>query len=91
MPTAFSNNADFLGIDGIGEIYIDQVLHKAFIKVNESGTEAAAATAVTFKLTAINEGDSRIIFKCDHPFLFMIYHKQSNTILFMGNIINPIS
>jgi len=91
MPTAFSNNADFSGIDGVGELSISQVLHKAFIKVDENGTEAAAATAVMF-VTAVNgDSNSRIIFDCDHPFLFMIYHKQSNTILFMGSIVNPAS
>ena len=91
MPTAFSANADFSGIDGIGELSISQVLHKAFIKVDENGTEAAAATAVMF-VTAVNgDSNSRIIFDCDHPFLFMIYHKQSNTILFMGSIVNPAS
>ncbi|HEC89150.1 MAG TPA: serpin family protein, partial [Thermoplasmatales archaeon] len=90
MPTAFSANADFSGIDGVGGLSISQVLHKAFIKVDENGTEAAAATAVMF-VTAVNgDSNSRIIFDCDHPFLFMIYHKQSNTILFMGSIINPL-
>ncbi len=91
MPTAFSANADFSGIDGVGGLSISQVLHKAFIKVDENGTEAAAATAVMFVTSVNGDSNSRIIFDCDHPFLFMIYHKQSNTILFMGSIVNPAS
>ena len=90
MPTAFSLNADFSGINGYGGLYISKVLHKAFIKVNEEGTEAAAATAVIMKeSTSVDIDNSVIIFDCDHPFLFVIYHKETNTILFMGNVNDP--
>ena len=91
MQTAFGGGADFSGLDGVGVLFISQVLHKAFIEVNEEGTEAAAATAVVMKLTATPGGGgvSRTIFDCDHPFLFTIHHKETNTILFMGNVDNP--
>lgn len=89
MPTAFSSNADFSGINGIKELFISNVLHKAFIEVNEEGTEAAAATAVIMERLVNGGSSSRVTFDCDHPFMFIIYHKQSNTILFMGNVNNP--
>lgn len=92
MPTAFGSGADFSGLDGVGGLFISKVLHKAFIEVKEEGTEAAAATAVImFENASPNGGGNyRTVFDCDHPFLFTINHKETNTILFMGNINNPI-
>ncbi len=90
MHDAFTYNADFSGIDGRQDLFISSVLHKAFIEVNEEGTEAAAATAVIMNFKSINGGgNSRIIFDVDHPFLFTIHHKETNTILFMGEITDP--
>ncbi len=89
MPIAFSPDADFSEINGVKELFISNVLHKAYIDVNEEGTEAAAATAVEM-IKSINGGDLRITFECNHPFLFTIYHKETNTIIFMGNIDNPL-
>ena len=88
---AFNNNADFSGIDSTDYLLISKVLHKAFIEVNEEGTEAAAATAVIMDLKSIGPGEppERITFNCDHPFVFTIYHKETGTILFMGVINNP--
>jgi serpin B len=91
MENAFSGQADFSGINGRQDLFIDSVVHKAFIEVNEEGTEAAAATAVIMNLKAgPDDGDSRIIFDCDHPFLFFIKHKDTNTIIFSGIVSNPI-
>ncbi len=92
MSTAFDASADFSGLYGKGGLFISKVLHKAFIEVNEEGTEAAAATAVIMIESAApgGGGNSRIVFNCDHPFLFTINHKETNTILFMGNVNNPI-
>lgn len=91
MPTAFSGFANFSGLDGIGGLYISDVLHKAFIKVNEEGTEAAAATAVIFTRTIYdpNALPERITFDCNRPFLFTIHHKETGTVLFMGEVANP--
>jgi len=91
MPTAFTPSADFSGIDGIGSLFIYKVLHKAFIEVNEEGTEAAAATAVIMMETALPGGsEQRLMFNANHPFLFIIQHKETGNILFMGNVMNPL-
>ncbi len=83
---AFSINADFSGMTGHKELNIKQVFHKGFISVNEEGTEAAAATG-TVMVFSMHSG--RITFNCDHPFLYLIQHKQTGTILFMGTMNNP--
>ena len=85
MPTAFSGGADFSGMDGIKNLFIDQVIHQAFVKVDEEGTEAAAATAVVMKLTAIQ----RKIFNVDHPFIFLIQENETGNILFLGRVVDP--
>ena len=88
MIDAFSSNADFSGINGRRDLSISAVIHKAYVDVNEEGTEAAAATAVTIKLTSI--GPSRTpVFKADHPFLFLIRDNHSGSILFIGRVMNP--
>jgi len=91
MIDAFAADADFSGITGTRDLFIDKVLHKAFVEVNEEGTEAAAATAVIMALNAAdpNQEPSRIIFDCNHPFIFTIHHKETGTILFMGEVMNP--
>ena len=91
MPTAFTADADFSGMTGFKELYISSILHKAFIEVNEEGTEAAAATAVV--MVASIDGNhtlpQRIVFNADHPFVFLIQHKTTGTILFMGEVTDP--
>jgi len=88
MTDAFSVNADFSGMNGRRDLFISAVIHKAYVDVNEEGTEAAAATAVTMKLTSI--GPSRIpVFCADHPFLFIIRDNHSGSILFIGRVMNP--
>ena len=78
--------ADFSGMDGTYDLYINEVLHKAFIEVNEEGTEAAAATTVIIGVTAILEPTT---FIADHPFIFLIQQKETGAVLFMGNVMNP--
>lgn len=87
MDIAFSNDADFSGMNGFGGLFIDKVLHKAFVEVNEEGTEAAAATTVHMMETAI-PGEPKV-FDADHPFLYLVQHKETGMILFMGKIVNP--
>ena len=92
MNVPFTSTADFSGITGYKDLFISEVLHKAFIDVNEEGTEAAAATAVVMTLTGTDNGaPSRIVFDCDHPFMYLIQHKQTGTILFMGTVLDPSS
>ena len=85
MPTAFGN-ADFSGMDGTKSLFIDQVIHQAFVKVDEKGTEAAAATAVTVGLTSIMPSS---VFRADHPFIFVIQEKETGNILFLGKVVDP--
>ena len=87
MPLAFSSNADFSGMDGEGNLYISEVIHQAFVKVDEKGTEAAAATAVMMDLTAMMPHK---VFEADHPFIFIIQQKETGNILFMGRVSNPV-
>lgn len=88
MSDAFdSQRADFSGISGKKDLYIANVLHKAFIEVNEEGTEATASTMIGMNTTSMpGEPVSLII---DHPFLFVIYQEGSNAILFMGQVVAP--
>lgn len=88
MIDAFDENiADFSGMSKTF-LYITHVIHKAFVEVNEEGTEAAAATAVVMgtKSAAI---DKPVIFRADRPFFFMIRDIQSGSILFMGRMADP--
>jgi serpin B len=92
MPDAFGPKANFSGMDGevdlYKKLYISAVIHKAFADCNEEGTEAAAATAVVMqKLAAIAE--THPIFEADHPFIFLIRHRPSGSILFIGRVTNP--
>jgi serpin B len=89
MTLPFMENADFSLIAGAKDLFVSNVVHKAFIDVNEEGTEAAAATAVVMETTANGGGSSNIVFDCNRPFLYFIYHKQTETILFMGSITDP--
>jgi len=86
MPTAFSSSADFSGMNGKGGLFIDQVIHQAFVEVNEEGTEAAAATAVIIAETSVRLSE---VFMADHPFVFIIQEKETGNILFLGRMNNP--
>jgi len=87
MPTAFIEAADFSGMTGMRDLFIDFVIHQAYVKVDEEGTEAAAATAVGMKLTAMPEQTNDFI--ADHPFVFMIQDKTNDNILFLGRVVDP--
>ena len=86
MPTAFSSSADFSGMTEEEKLFISEVIHQAYVKVDEKGTEAAAATAVVMMASSAGP---RSIFKADHPFIFIIQEKQTGNILFLGKVINP--
>lgn len=88
MPDAFDPElADFSAMVGQKELYISAVIHKAFLEVNEEGSEAAAATGVVVGVTSI--APSPPIFKADHPFVFFIRDNKSQSILFLGRVLNP--
>ncbi|MCR4313913.1 MAG: serpin family protein [Candidatus Uhrbacteria bacterium] len=88
MPTAFTYDADLSGMDGTQNLFIQEVIHQAFVDVNEEGTEAAAATGVS---VGIKEAMSQQppIFRADHPFIFVIQDKEQGNILFLGRVSNP--
>jgi serpin B len=94
MPRAFDqDNADFSAMTGKRDLYISAVIHKAFIEVNEEGTEAAAATDVVIgKAMAappMRNQPPPPVFRADHPFLFLIRDNRSGGILFMGRVTDP--
>lgn len=92
MPQAFTPAADFSGMTGKPELSISAAIHKAFIDVNEEGTEAAAATSTVMVATAMlrpAQEPPPIIFRADHPFLFMIRDTKTGGILFMGRVEDP--
>lgn len=91
MPLSFSDQADFSGISKKADaLKIDNVIHKAFCELNEKGTEAAAATAVTMmKLAAFRPEPQPKVFRADHPFLFLIRENATGHILFMGRVEDP--
>ena len=90
MVDAFGGGegADFSGMTGNRELSISNVIHKAFVDVNEEGTEAAAATAVILGRGAAPPQEI-IPFRADHPFLFLIRDDTSGSVLFVGRVVNP--
>jgi serpin B len=94
MPRAFNpGNADFSGMTGNRDLYISAVIHKAFIDVDEKGTEAAAATAVVMRGPTAMPPRFQLppppVFRADHPFVFLIRDNRSGGILFMGRVTDP--
>lgn len=91
MPLAFSERADFSGMSTVESLMLSQVVHKAFVDVSEEGTEAAAATAVVVAPTAAPAGDrdEPVVFRADHPFVFLIRDNRTGAVLFVGRVVNP--
>jgi serpin B len=84
------SRADFSGMDGRAHwLYLSAVLHKAYVEVNEKGTEAAAATAVVVGARAVRIQEPPREFRADHPFLFLIRDSTTGSILFMGRVAKP--
>src|SRR6266545_2397633 len=87
MPIAFDRvKADFSGMSTRERLFISHVIHKAFVDVNEAGTEAAAATAVVIEP---NSEPPPATFRADHPFIYLIRDNRTGSILFMGRVVNP--
>jgi serpin B len=89
MPSAFGGEADFSGMTGDRDLFISDVVHKAFVAVDEEGTEAAAATAVIMAEMAAAPMEDAVIMRLDRPFLFLIRDDDTGTILFAGRVLNP--
>ena len=98
MPLAFTGSADFSGINGLKPpveeaLFLSAVFHKAFVEVNEEGTEAAAASAIKARVLSAQYLPSIPppvpIFRADHPFLFAIRDRRSGVILFLGRLVDP--
>lgn len=86
MADAFSDKADFTGITDKGGLSISDVVHKAFVNVDEAGTEAAAATGVVVGVTSAPEPAE---IHLDHPFLFFIRDNATGSVLFFGRVVDP--
>ena len=87
MQDAFEPSAaDFSGIDGQNDLFISDAIHKAFIAVDEKGTEAAAATIITMQMASLPQG---VVLTIDRPFFFFIRDVPTGAILFMGRVIDP--
>jgi serpin B len=90
MPLAFTAEADFSGITTAEQLAISEVVHQAYIDVNEQGTEAAAATAITIMTAARSlGGDPPVQVTVDRPFLFAVVDTGSGLPLFLGQVTNP--
>ena len=91
MPVAFTDQADFTGMSANGGLSIQAAIHKAFVNVNEEGTEAAAATVELMEIAmAMDSRPPQVpTFRADHPFLFAIRSRRSGAILFLGRVTDP--
>jgi serpin B len=90
MPLAFSDEADFSGMAERRDIFFSNVIHKAYLDVDESGTEAAAATGIAMVVSAARFRSKPFVFRADHPFLFLIRDRRTGIILFIGRVVNPL-
>jgi serine protease inhibitor len=81
--------ANFSGMNGRMDLFISKAIHKAYVDVNEEGTEAAAATAIVMMPGAAPPPAEQIVFRADHPFMFFLEESATGAILFMGRVMNP--
>jgi serpin B len=90
MSSAFDpNKADFSGMDGRRDLCLSDVVHKAYVAVDEKGTEAAAATGAVMRATAVMRPPQAVVFNADHPFMFFIRDPSSGLVLFAGRLSQP--
>jgi serpin B len=87
MGIAFTEGADFSNISDQYDLLINDVTHQSFIETNEEGTEAAAATVVDIGVTSMPPAS--LVFKMDHPFIYIIREAITNSIIFMGRVSDP--
>jgi serpin B len=89
MHDPFGSNANFTGIDGMRDLFLNKVVHQAFFALDENGVTAAAATAASMNVTSALPSEPPIQFVADHPFLFLIIDLKSQEMLFMGKVVQP--
>jgi len=89
MPSAFTSKADFSGISLKHGLEITQLVHKAFVDVSEQGTEASAASGVAVGLAPVHTPEPVVVFRADHPFIFLIRDMRTEVVLFIGHLTNP--
>jgi len=90
MKSLFTEgSADLSGIDGTHLLYASKVVHKAFVDVNEEGTEAAAATAMKICPACGRINVEEVDFRVDRPFLFFIREERTKAVLFLGRVVRP--
>jgi serpin B len=89
MIQAFTKGADFSMMNEKKELYISAIIHKTFIAVDETGTEAAAATAVVMRMKSAMPDQDFATFRADHPFFYFIKEKSTGTVLFAGRVVDP--
>jgi serpin B len=89
VRAAFTDGADFSGITGQARLLIDAIMHKAYVEVDEHGTEAAAATGMVFRPTAAFPAVNQVTMTVDRPFLFAIIHVATGLPLFLGQASHP--
>ena len=89
VSEAFTRQADFSGITAAERLMINAVAHKAYVDVDEQGTEAAAATAVVFRPSAAMRPPPRVTMVVDRPFLFAIWYAPAGLPLFLGQVSHP--
>lgn len=89
MALAFSGDADFSGMTREEKLCISDVYHKAFVAIDEKGTEAAAATAVVMMRATAIPSEKPVVFRANHPYLVLLRHEKTGAILFMGRVSQP--
>ena len=90
MNEMFSEGkADLSGIDGTRELFVSKVFHRAYVEVNEEGTEAAAVNV--YGCSASCARPTPFEFRADHPFLFFIRNNRTRSVLFLGKLVNPLT
>jgi serpin B len=90
MVDAFDERkADVSGLNGEWDFYVSAVRHKAFLEVNEEGSESAAASAVVIAMRGAPVSEPPAVFRADHPFLLLIRENQTGALPFPGRMLNP--
>lgn len=88
MSLVFSENANFSGINGVKGLFISDIIHSAYVDVNEHGTYAKAATSLML-YEGVEDPSKVPVFRADHPFIFIIQERKTGNILFLGRVVNP--